>query len=104
MKDKAKLLKGHITSPLSSHHIAQPNHISRILEELARIKEKHQLMVRILEEKGCRFMKTLRRCTCKKTLLWSPNKLNQIWLLHPQEMEKRKNQRDGGGRMVMWLQ
>ncbi|VAI33019.1 unnamed protein product [Triticum turgidum subsp. durum] len=57
----AKLQKGHITSPLSSHHIAQPNHNSRILEELARIKEKHQLMVRILEEKGCRLMKMLRR-------------------------------------------
>ncbi|XP_037416602.1 uncharacterized protein LOC119279483 [Triticum dicoccoides] len=92
------------TYNFTSIEFAQPNHNSRILEELARIKEKHQLMVRILEEKGCRLMKMLRRCMCKKTLLWSPSKLNQIWLLYPQEMEKRKNQRDGGGRMVMWLQ
>ncbi|VAI05384.1 unnamed protein product [Triticum turgidum subsp. durum] len=56
-----KLQKGHITSPLLSHHIAQPNHILRILEELVRIKEKYQLMVRILEEKGCKLMKMLRR-------------------------------------------
>ena len=33
-----------------------------------------------MEEKGCRLMKMLRRCMCKKTLLWSPSKFGYCTL------------------------